>query len=148
MSWGTAGQAVAPVMQQAPRTLPASPMMLADAYASSRRSAASNEQCQQLDLPASSSEATVGPRLVAPGAPSGCHLDPSLLELPGNSEATIRLLKARNRALEEQLQAAASVAAGGATWERHALGRTHLCCLPSAGGPLMGHWRRAAWVGA
>lgn len=42
----------------------------------------------------------------------GGQLDPSLLELPGNSEATIRLLKARVRALEEQLQAAADCAAG------------------------------------
>ncbi|GBG00570.1 hypothetical protein Rsub_13273 [Raphidocelis subcapitata] len=40
-------------------------------------------------------------------APAGAaRLDPSLLELPGNSEATVRLLKARVRSLEEQLQAA------------------------------------------
>jgi hypothetical protein len=35
-----------------------------------------------------------------------------MLELPGNSEATIRLLKARVRALEEQMQVAVDGAAG------------------------------------
>jgi hypothetical protein len=45
-----------------------------------------------------------------PGA--AARLDPSLLELPGNSEATVRLLKARVRSLEEQLQAAIDAGAG------------------------------------
>jgi hypothetical protein len=48
----------------------------------------------------------------AAARPGGGGLDPSLLELPGNSEATIRLLKARIRSLEEQLQAAVDCAAG------------------------------------
>jgi hypothetical protein len=45
----------------------------------------------------------------------GSRLDPSLLELPGNSDATIRLLKARLGALEAQLQEAVAGAAG-ANW--------------------------------
>lgn len=52
------------------------------------------------------------PQRAAPPLPQGGRIDPSLLELPGNAEATIRLLKARVRALEEQLQTAADAAAG------------------------------------
>ncbi|KIY97543.1 Testis [Monoraphidium neglectum] len=46
------------------------------------------------------------------GASASGRLDTSMLELPGNSEATIRLLKARVRALEEQMQVAVDGAAG------------------------------------
>lgn len=41
------------------------------------------------------------------------RLDTALLELPGNNESTIRLLKARIRALEDQLQAAVDTASSG-----------------------------------
>ncbi|KAI8467221.1 MAG: hypothetical protein J3K34DRAFT_42954 [Monoraphidium minutum] len=44
-------------------------------------------------------------------ASPGGGLDPSLLEVPGNGEATARLLRARVRSLEEQLQAAVDSAA-------------------------------------